>query len=230
MRREIWNGGALSPFQTDTEAKDMPTQFAALDAAFPALNGQESTEQKLEALYSYTFMLLEYLRYILRNLGPENFNQAEMQNWSTMVVTNTVISNTLVTNELYSAYGSIADLTVDELRTDYKRAARYLAGNTENIDYIHIHDEEIDFITGTVVREEGEPQTEQLHHGSRFFYWADEEHTRMTGEEVTAWPVIVYRYAEAKKGRFCFIEEEDHHGNTYKVPVLKLGQGSDAGA
>ena len=29
-------------------------------------------------------------------------------------------------------YGDIADLTVNELRTDYLRAARYLAGNTDD--------------------------------------------------------------------------------------------------
>ena len=210
----------------------MPTQFAALDTGFPTFTGKESTEEKVEALHSFTYMLLEYLRYILRNLGPENLNEAEMKGWldGLDIKADTVISNTIITNELYSEYGAIADLTVDELRTDYMRAARYMAGNTTNLDYIHIHDEEINFITGKVKRgSNDQPLTEQLHHGSRYFYWTDAAMTQMTSEKATEYPVIVYQYDEARKGRFFFTEEEDSQGNTYKVPVLKLGQGSDAG-
>ena len=221
----------------------MPSQFASLDTGFPTFTGRESTEQKVDALHNFTWMLLEYLRYILRNLGPENLNTQEIVDWLQEediagldeekleeVLPEIIHTETIVTNELYADYGSIADLTVDELRTDYMRAARYLAGNTGNIDYIHIHDEEIDFITGTVKRDETDaPLTEQLHHGARYFYWTDGTKTEMTGTQVTDWPVTVYQYDEAKKGRFYFIQERDGQGSTYKVPVLKLGQGSDAG-
>ena len=209
----------------------MPTRFAALDTGFPAFTGGESTEQKVEALHSFTYMLLEYLRYILRNLGPENLNQAEMKSWldDMDIKAGTVVSQTVITDELYAQYGGIADLTVDELRTDYMRAARYLAGNLSNLDYIHIHDEEIDFITASVRFDGSTPLTEQLHRGDRYFYWTDAGMTRMTCEKVTHYPVIVYRYDEVSKGRFFFIEEQDSQGGTYKVPVLRLGQGSDAG-
>lgn len=233
----------------------MPSQFASLDTGFPSFTGHESTEEKVEALYSYTFMLLENLRYILRNLGPENFNTAEMEQWLAgeqqeplideeeleekieeaveekveETLPEVIRTTKIVTNELYAQYGAIADLVVDELRTDYRRAAKYLSGDTSNIDYIHIHDEEISFITGTVKRENGVPLTEQLHHGNRYFCWTDALRQEMTSTEVTLWPVIVYQYDEAVKGRFYFIEEADRQGNVYKVPMLKLGQGSDAG-
>ena len=135
----------------------MPTQFAALDNAFPAFAGGESTEQKVDALYDYVFLLLENLRYILRNLSPENFNEAEVEDWiGRNVRAQTVVSEAVVTNELYSRYGAIADLVVDELRTDYQKAARYLAGNTAALDFLHIHDEEIDFISGTTYALNGE--------------------------------------------------------------------------
>jgi hypothetical protein len=202
----------------------MPTQFAALDNGFPSFTGRESTEQKVDALYNYVFLLLENLRYILRNLSPENFNEAEMKDWGNEIVTETVISNTVITNELYAEYGAIADLVVDELRTDYQKAARYLAGNTAALDYLHIHDEEIDFLTGTVKTENGAPLTEQLHHGSRCFWWTDAEHTRMTSLEPTAWPVTVYQYNELVKGTYRF-EDVTEEGVTTKIPELVFGAG-----
>ena len=52
----------------------------------------------------------------------------------TNVVTNVLEATTIIADELYAQYGAIADLTVDELRTDYMRAARYLAGNTGALD------------------------------------------------------------------------------------------------
>ena len=54
----------------------MPSGFSALDTGFPAFTGGETLEQKVDVLYDYTFLLLENLRYILRNLSPENFNDA----------------------------------------------------------------------------------------------------------------------------------------------------------
>ena len=142
----------------------------------------------------------------------------------TNVVTNVLEATTIIADELYAQYGAIADLTVDELRTDYMRAARYLAGNTSNLDYIHIHDEEINSITGTVKTSGGTPLTEQLHHGTRYFYWTDSSHTQMTSDQITEYPVTVYQYDEGNKGRIFFSEE-----GGYKVPVIKLGQGTDSG-
>lgn len=52
----------------------MPKDFLALDTGFPSFTGRETVGQKVDQLYNYTYMLLENLRYCLRNLGPENFN------------------------------------------------------------------------------------------------------------------------------------------------------------
>lgn len=203
----------------------MPTQFATLDNGFPSFTGQESTEQKVDALYNYVFLLLENLRYILRNLSPENFNEAEVTDWlGDKIQANVVISNTVITNELYSQYGAIADLVVDELRTDYQKAARYLAGNTAALDYLHIHDEEINFISGTVKTSGGTALTEQLHHGSRYFWWTDETHTQMTSTEATPYPVMVYQYDELVKGTYRF-DDVTEEGVTTKIPELVFGAG-----
>ena len=203
----------------------MPTQFATLDNGFPSFTGQESTQQKVDALYNYVFLLLENLRYILRNLSPENFNEAEVEDWiGRNVRAQTVVSEAVVTNELYSRYGAIADLVVDELRTDYQKAARYLAGNTAALDFLHIHDEEIDFISGTVKTSGGTPLTEQLHHGSRYFWWTDDTQTQMTSLEETDLPVTVYQYDELVKGTYRF-DEVTAEGVTTKIPELVFGAG-----
>ena len=196
--------------------------LADLDSGFPDRSG--GTKKQLDAVYDYLVMLLENLRYILRNLSPENFNEQETLDWiGRNIQANTIVSNTIITNELYADYGAIADLTVDELRTDYQKAARYLAGNTAAIDFLHIYDECIDFRTGTVKRENGVPLTEQLHHGDRYFWWR-EGREQMTSLEDTGDPVIVYQYAELLKGTLRF-EDYTSGGVTTKVPTFVLGAG-----
>ena len=204
----------------------MPGTFSSIDSGFPAFSGGESLERKVAALYDYTFLLLENLHYILRNLGPENLNEADTLDWiGRNIQANTIVSNTVITNELYSEFGAIADLVVDELRTDYQKAQRYLNGNTGALDYLHIHDEEIDYITGTVKLGTGDvPLTEQLHHGTRYFWWTDAGMTQMTSTEQTAWPVTVYQYDELVKSSYRF-EELTSGGVTVKVPVMIFGAG-----
>jgi len=199
----------------------------ALETGLPAFTGGESTEQRLAALYDYVFLLLENLRYLLRNLTPENFNQAELSDWVGKNVTaQTVVSNTVITNELYSDFGAVADLAVDELRTDFAKAARYLAGDQSPLDYLHAHDEVLDFLTGTVARDPDtlEPLTEQLCRGDRLFWWTDGSMTRMTGEKATAWPVTVYRYELLRKGTLRF-DAAAENGAVLRVPQLILGAG-----
>ena len=57
----------------------MPKDFLALDTNFPQFTGTETTEQKVNQLYNYTYMLLENLRYCLRNLDSRNFNEAGLR-------------------------------------------------------------------------------------------------------------------------------------------------------
>lgn len=203
----------------------MPDGFFQIDTALPDLRGAESTERKLESVQNYLFLLLENLRYLLRNLSPENFNETEMTDWiGRNVKAQTIISNTVITNELYSEYGAIADLTVDRLRTDYRRAQRFLDGDTSALDYLRIHDEVIEFVTAATDGSE----TEQLVVDGRAFYWTDASMTRMTSEKVTPYPVTVYVYEEDVKGAFRF-ETVTQGGQTVKVPVLRLGAGDEQG-
>jgi hypothetical protein len=58
----------------------MPSGFASLDTGFPNVEGK-TTDQKVDALQDYVYQLLEQLRYLLHNIGPENFNSTEVIGW-----------------------------------------------------------------------------------------------------------------------------------------------------
>ena len=144
----------------------MPSQFAALDTAFPTFTGRESTEQKVEALHNYNYMLLEYLRYILRNLGPENLNTGEMADW----LANGSDPELRAALETGGAEGVLpqliraaareelgsdaAALTADRLETA-GRVRRYLLGDRTDDLFIRIRDGEQRFIRAAVVSATG---------------------------------------------------------------------------
>lgn len=136
----------------------------------------------------------------------------------------TVISNTVITNELYSSYGSISNLAVNKLRTDYAKATKFLNSDTSDVNYINIHDETISFITATVGI-----GTEQLTDGDRVFYWTDETHTQMTSEKTTDYPVTVYKYTELTKASIAFTSITLPDGTSSVMPVLTLGAGTGSG-
>ena len=207
----------------------MPGNLLTVDTSFPQLAGK-TDEQKFRTITDYLYMLLEQLRYTLRNLGMENFNDAELGSFvdylkANIIEADTTISHTVIVNELYADYGSVADLTVDKLRTDYKRAQRYLQGDTSPLDYISIHDEEISFITAAT---DG-TQTEQMEVDGLKFWWTDASKTQMTSREQTAWPVMVYVYTEQVKGSFRFQPVTLDDGSVTAMPVLTFGVGDQNG-
>lgn len=63
----------------------MPNGMQMLDSGLPRFTGTENTEDKVAAIQNYLFMLLEELRYILQNLGTENFNAAELDGLKTEI-------------------------------------------------------------------------------------------------------------------------------------------------
>ena len=220
----------------------MPDRMHMLDTGYPNFSGYEKTSEKVDAIQNYLFMLLEELRFLLRNLDLDNFNEQGIKDLAEAaakaltdfdknpqfesVVTNILYSNTVITNELYANYGEIADLTVWRLRTDYMRARNYLNGVTADINYIDIHDEEISFITASVA---SPLRTTQLVRDGLYFYWADEEKTRMTCVEETAWPVQVYVYDELTKLSIKFQTIQLTNGTTTYTPVITLGAGDENG-
>lgn len=210
----------------------MPSGTHLLDAGFPSFTGRESTAEKLERIQNYLFQLLEELRFLLHNLGSENFNAGELNSLETRIAAaaagtitaETIVSGAVITNELYADFGAVADLTVWRLRTDYLRAQNWLLGNTGQLDYIHIHDERMDFISATTDGSE----TVQLSRDGRRYFWTDETQTRMTSAEETPFPVYVYRYTELTKLSVCFRTVTTPDGELV-MPVMTLGAGDGSG-
>lgn len=210
----------------------MPNGTHLLDAGFPTFSGQESTAEKLERIQNYLFQLLEELRFLLHNLGTDNFNASALTRLEQdvaeavagTVTAETIVSGTLITGELYADFGAIADLTVWRLRTDYLRAQNWLLGNTAQLDYIDIHDEHLDFVSAVTDGSE----TVQLSRDGRRYYWTDETRTRMTASEETPFPVFVYRYSELTKLSIRFRTVAAADGSLV-MPVVTLGAGDGEG-
>lgn len=95
----------------------MPSTLLAADTNFPNLEGKGSVEEKLSAVSSYLYLLLENLRYTLSNLGAENFNDTELS----------LLSQTLtqpVEIKIKDVAGNVAQLTLsaEELATKVESA------------------------------------------------------------------------------------------------------------
>ena len=100
----------------------MPKDFLALDTNFPQFTGTETTDQKVNQLYNYTYMLLENLRYCLRNLDSRNFNEAGLREITDPIyarisdaegnLTELAIEATGLAMRVSNAEGDITSLTI----------------------------------------------------------------------------------------------------------------------
>ena len=59
----------------------MPANWLYMDSKFPDFNGNISTEEKLEQLQNYLYMLVEQMRYTTQNLDTTNMNQTALNSW-----------------------------------------------------------------------------------------------------------------------------------------------------
>lgn len=113
----------------------MPKDFLALDTNFPQFTGTETTDQKVNQLYNYTYMLLENLRYCLRNLDSRNFNEAGLREITDPIyarisnaegnLTELAIEATGLALRVSNAEGDITSLTI---------TAQGLQSQVSNID------------------------------------------------------------------------------------------------
>lgn len=103
----------------------MPSNLLTVDTAFPAFTEEQTTDQKLDVVTNYLYMLLEQLRYTLQNLGAGNFNDTELGEIGKIITEPIYI-------DLENAAGAIADLTItaDQLTSRLEDAE----GNISAID------------------------------------------------------------------------------------------------
>lgn len=147
---------------------------------------------------------------------------------------NVDVSGQLSADALYAALGDIADLTVDRLSTS-RRIVKYLAGDKSDDNYIRIHDQYLEFVSGVYAN-----GTEQASnpHGALLYWEANPEgasigsdgYPYVDGERIftttteTNWPVMVYTYTEQVKRSIAF----ESNGDQY-VPVDVFGAGNADG-
>lgn len=103
----------------------MPTNLSAADASFPQLTEKQSTDEKIEKIQSYLYMLLESLRFQLSNIEKENFNETAFEEISDIItepvyaqlsdtngnVTSLALKADGLSLQIQNAEGSISTLT-----------------------------------------------------------------------------------------------------------------------
>ena len=123
----------------------------------------------------------------------------------------------VLTPFLYAGKANIAELTVDEMNTGDK-VAKYLASNTDDVNYIKIDDQYVEFITAST---DGASTEQVKNRDGNNLYWMDDTHVAVT-TDTTAYPVTIYVYTETVKAAINF--ELDDDGETY-VPKIIMGAG-----
>lgn len=144
---------------------------------------------------------------------------------------NVDVSGQLSADALYAALGEIADLTVDRLSTS-RRIVKYLAGDKSDDNFVRIHDQYIEFVSG--VYADGTTQAENPH--GALLYWESDPsgasigsdgYPYVNGERIfttttkTNWPVMIYTYTELVKRSIAF--EQDGSGTYTPVDVFGVG-------
>ena len=202
----------------------------------PRMNAGD-IEGNTRNLYKYMESLNEQLTYIFGNLGGDNFNTQDMNNFvanlgATNIITQTIISNSVVTKSLYAERGDIAQLTVDWLSTS-KKVMKFLNGDTSDDDYLEAHEQGIELKTASVAMSNGIPVTEHLKDRyGKALYWAKDityaeiidGFPYVNGKQVymdtemTDFPVRVYKYSVTTKMRINFEAE-----NGVNIPKITMG-------
>lgn len=60
----------------------MPGNWTSIETNFPTFTGNESTEEQIQALQNYMFILTEQLKYNLSNLDMKNWNSKALEKFS----------------------------------------------------------------------------------------------------------------------------------------------------
>ena len=147
---------------------------------------------------------------------------------------NVDVSGQLSADALYSAFGEIADLSVNRLSTS-RRVVKYLAGDTTDDNFIRVEGQSLEFVAGiakSTTEQAKNPNGELIYWetdpagasiGSDGYPYANGERIFTTTKQ-TSWPVMVYQYEEQVKRAISF--ESD---GQYYYPVDVFGAGDNNG-
>lgn len=172
---------------------------------------QMPVEKQIAAMMDMLMRYRRELEYLLNGRLDED---------NGLVSADVVITNTLVTNTLYAEYGRIANLTVSELNTAWKKITNYLASDTSDVHYLHMYEQNAKWIDAHT---DGSATVQETDYASNPLYWVDETHKGMTTTE-NAFPVLTYVYTEYVKREISFITI-----NGVDIPVELIGAGTGTG-
>lgn len=147
---------------------------------------------------------------------------------------NVDVSGQLSADALYSAFGEIADLSVNRLSTS-RRVVKYLAGDTSDDNFIRVEGQSLEFVAGiakSTTEQAKNPNGELIYWeadpagasiGSDGYPYANGERIFTTTKQ-TSWPVMVYQYEEQVKRAISFQSD-----GQYYYPVDIFGAGDNNG-
>lgn len=147
---------------------------------------------------------------------------------------NVDVSGQLSADALYSAFGEIADLSVNRLSTS-RRVVKYLAGDTTDDNFVRIEGQSLEFVAGI---SKGTTEQASNPNGELIYWEADpagasigaDGYPYANGERIftttkrSNWPVMVYQYEEQVKRAISFQSD-----GKYYYPVDVFGAGDDNG-
>ena len=147
---------------------------------------------------------------------------------------NVDVSGQLSADALYSAFGEIADLSVNRLSTS-RRVVKYLAKDTTDDNFIRVEGQSLEFVAGiakSTTEQAKNPNGELIYWeadpagasiGSDGYPYANGERIFTTTKQ-TSWPVMVYQYEEQVKRAISFQSD-----GQYYYPVDVFGAGDNNG-
>lgn len=147
---------------------------------------------------------------------------------------NVDVSGQLSADALYSAFGEIADLSVNRLSTS-RRVVKYLAGDTTDDNFIRVQEQSLEFVAGIA---KGTTEQARNPNGELIYWEADpagasigaDGYPYANGERIftttkqSSWPVMVYQYEEQVKRAISFQSD-----GKYYYPVDVFGAGDNNG-
>lgn len=143
---------------------------------------------------------------------------------------NVDVSGQLSADALYSAFGEIADLSVNRLSTS-RRVVKYLAKDTTDDNFIRVAEQSLEFVAGiakSTTEQAKNPNGELIYWeadpagasiGSDGYPYANGERIFTTTKQ-TNWPVMVYQYEEQVKRAISFQSDGQYY---YPVDIFGAG-------
>ena len=93
----------------------MPGEMRTIDAGLPRFTGAESTEDKVNAIQNYLFMLQEELHYVLHNLSEENINENSLKELKKDIAGSVTVDAANIRGKLTAAQIETGDLRISKL-------------------------------------------------------------------------------------------------------------------